>query len=169
METLSLSKPQFKSEISRWIDLAHRKRFYQYCDSYDSIVFDNIKRILDDGEAGAIAQAEKTGVYRFISDDIKNLPFIEMNYGNIRQNSIFFLIAVADVAKLLPDYESLLIEILQIKQYDQFSPSKRKQLKALIRNEYIAALQLKGVHYDKKVVSQKTSIDSILKKRINNP
>jgi predicted nucleic acid-binding protein len=165
MERLANNEPHFKSKITKWIDLSHRKSFYHYCDTFDSIVFDNVKRKLDIGEAGAIAQAEKTRVFWFISDDTKNISFIKQNYSNIKQHSIFFLIALADVSGLLPDYEGLLIDILHIRKYHEFTPEKRKRLKALIRNDYITALQLNGLNYNKKVVSQKTSIDTILKKR----
>lgn len=165
MERLANNEPHFKSKITKWIDLSHQKRFYHYCDTYDSIVFDNVRRKLDIGEAGAIAQAKETNVFWFISDDTKNISFVEQNYGNIKQHSIFFLVALADISGLLQDYESVLLDILHIRKYHKFTPQKRKQLKALIRREYTTALQLNGIHYNKKIVSQKTSIDTILKNK----
>lgn len=163
MKQLAVHNPNFKVKINKWIDLSHRKNFYYYCDTFDSIVYDNLKKVLDEGEAGAIAQAEKTRVSWFISDDTKNLPFIEKNFGHIKQRSIFFLIALADVSGLLANYENILIDVLRIQNYSEFKPSTRKKLKALIRSEYISALQLKGLSNDKKLISSKTSIDTILK------
>lgn len=162
MERLALKEPYYKSRINKWIDQSYRKNFYRYCDTYDLVIFDNVRRILDQGESGAIAQAEKTGVRWFISDDIKNTPFITENYGNIRVKSSFFLIALADISGYLPDYNKVLIEFLKIRKYSYFK-SKRKQFKKLLRDEYTEALKLYGLPYNKKRISEKTSIDTILK------
>jgi predicted nucleic acid-binding protein len=167
MEHLARNEPHFKSKIAKWIDLSHRNSFYHYCDTFDSIVFDSLIRRLDFGEAGAIAQAEKTNVFWFISDDIKNYSFVNQNFSHIRQHTIFFLVALADVSGLLQkyEYERVLIDILYIRKYKEFTPGKKKKIKAMIRSEYNAAIKLKGLHYYKKLVSQKTSIDTILKNK----
>ena len=166
MEQLGKKKLDFQSKINRWLDMSYRKSFYHYCDTFDSIVFDNVKKELDIGEAGAIAQAEKMRVSWFISDDIKNISFIEKNYSHIKQHSIFFLIALADVLELLPDYKSVLKDFLRVRGYKNFTSSKKRQLKALIRSDYIDALKLEGLNYNKKIVSQKTSLDRILQNKV---
>ena len=167
MESLANNEPQFRTRILKWIDQVNRKSFFHICASYDSIIFDTIKRKLDEGEAGAIAQAEKRGVYWFLSDDIKNIKFIKQNYGNIHQHSFFFLISLADILGLLPDYESVLIDFLEISRYNNRTENKKRNFKKHLRDEYIAALQMSGLHFNKKVVSQKTSISKILERKVS--
>lgn len=167
MERLAENEPSFRPKIMKWIDLSIRNSYYHYCNTYDSIIFDNARKYLDIGEAGAIAQAEKIKVVWFISDDTKNSSFISQNYPFLKQRSIFFLIALADIESLLPDYEAVLLDVLEIRKYHDFSPRKKRELKALIRGDYIDALKLKGLIYNRKIVSQKTSIDTIIKKKRN--
>ncbi len=135
MEKLAFNDARYKAKISKWIDKAHRKQFYHYCSDYDTIIFETIRRKLDDGEAGAIAQAERIGVFWFFSDDLKNIKFIQQNYGNIRQHSIFFLIALADIMSLLPDYETVLIDYLEILGYERFSAQKKRRFNGYVRSE----------------------------------
>ncbi len=163
IEVLMHLEPKFKAKINRWIDLSHRRSFYHYCDTYDSIVLALIREKLDEGEAGAIAQAEKTKVVWFISDDYKNSEFIWENYRNIRLHSTFFLIALADISGLLKDYEKVIVDFLRVMKYEKFKKSKKKNLKTLIRSDYIEALKLKGLRLDKRLVSKRTSIDTIFK------
>ncbi|OFX59612.1 MAG: hypothetical protein A2046_05265 [Bacteroidetes bacterium GWA2_30_7] len=163
MERLAQIEPQFLPKINKWIELSYRKSFYQFCDTFDSIIFETVSKKLDIGEAGAIAQAEKTRVRWFISDDIKNLPFITQNYNNIRVYSIYFLICLADISGLLADYNVVIKEFLAIRKYSYFNSKTRKQFKASLRYEYTEALKLYGISYNKKLISRKTSIDTILK------
>ncbi len=164
MEQLAQKNPYYKSRINKWIDQSHSKNFYHYCDTFSLVTLDILKKKLDAGESGAIAQAEKTRVYWFISDDIKNTSFINENYPNIKVYTVFFLIAIADIAGLILDYNKLLKEFLEIIKYDNFEKKKIKEFKKLLREEYKAALELYGFRYNKKRISEKTSIDTILKK-----
>ena len=168
MENYANFEIKFKSKILKWIDQSHQKNFYLYCDKFDSVILDNILKKLDRGEAGAIAQAEKIKVFWFISDDYKNIPFVKQNYEHIRQHSIFFMIALADILSLLADYDKLMVEILEIKDYKNFKISAKKDLKSLIRRDYIAAMKHLGIREDRKKVSIKCSIDTILKKNLEN-
>jgi predicted nucleic acid-binding protein len=160
MEPLAIREPK----IQKCINQAYKKQFYHFCDTFDLITLDFLRGKLDKGEASAIAQANKRQIPYFISDDIKNLTFLKENFSHIRQYSTYFLIALADVSGLLPNYEDVLAEFALLRCYDKFSAKTKKGFKIMLRNEYEAALQLKfGNNYNKKICYKKTSIDTILK------
>lgn len=164
MERFAFAKPEHKSKVLHWIDLSHQKRFYHYCDNYDSVVLDSLTRILDAGEAAAIAQAERTKVCWFISDDTKNDVFISENYKHIRCHSIFFLLALADSKGLIPDYEKTLAEILVIRKYEGFGKKSRTELRKKVKRDYQAAIIHLGLHRSNNAISKKVNLEYIFNK-----
>ncbi len=163
MELLSY-RSHYKARITQWADNIRSKRFYEMCNSYDPVVLEFARSIIDKGEADAVAQSKKTGVSVFISDDFECLPFINQNHGYLRCYSTYFLLSLADVQDLLPNYEIVLSEYLSLLRYSNMREKARKELKGRMRFEYQEALKVYGLENDKKRISKKTSLDTILKK-----
>lgn len=164
IEGIGITFPQHQNKIFYWTDQIRQNYFFKHCTTYDSVVFDFVKSKIDKGEADAVAQSQKTGIRLFITDDKKCLPFINENYNNIRTFSTFFLIALADIQGLLPDYERTIYEFHEVIQYNYFTKKTKKIHKAKLRYEYSEALRHFGISLDKKIVSKKTSLDTIFKK-----
>lgn len=140
-----------------------KNTFFKFCSDFDTIVHDRLIRTVDHGEADAIAQSERTNVRFFITDDQAATFIIKQDYQNIKTFSTFFLICIADVMKLLPDYNKAFSEFHDLIEYSKFNATTRKAHKAKLRNEYTQALKLTGKYSDKKIISAKTSVDTILK------
>jgi len=164
IEGLGIAHPQYQSKVFYWTDQIRQNYFFKHCTTYDSVVFDLVKSKIDKGEADAVAQSQKTGVRLFITDDKSCLPFINENYNNIRTFSTFFLIALADIQGILPDYEKTIYEFHEVISYASFNSKTKKTHKAKLRYEYSEALRYLGISLDKKIVSKKTSLDTIFKK-----
>ena len=141
-----------------------RGGFFQYCTDFDSIIHDTLIRRIHRGEADAVAQSEKTKVNYFITDDTKCCPFINANYPNVKTFSTFFLLCAADLMGLLVDYNKAFAEYHSVINYNNFNSKTRKQHKARLRFEYNEVLKMYNLHFDKKRISKKTSVDTILRK-----
>jgi predicted nucleic acid-binding protein len=163
LESLGSLDENYMQKILYWTDQIKQNYFYQFCSSYDSIVLDFLSGKIDKGEADAIAQSLKTGVSIFITDDKNCLEFIEDNYSHIKSYSTFFLISLADVHGLLPDYEKTVAEYHKIIGFNSFRKITKKLHLQKIRYEYIEAMKYLGINKDKKLISQKTSFLTILK------
>ncbi|MBI4649089.1 MAG: hypothetical protein HY738_21490 [Bacteroidia bacterium] len=163
MEKIAIDYPEYQSKIFYWSDQIRRNRYYKLCTTYDAIVYDFVKSRIDKGEAEAVAQSQKTGIRFFITDDLKCQPFIQEHYPSIKTYSTFFLLSIAEINGLLPDYKKVFKEYHQILNYQKFGISKKKKHKAKLRFEYTEAVKNFGFPYNKKEISEKTSVDKILK------
>ncbi|TAF74446.1 MAG: hypothetical protein EAZ53_08640 [Bacteroidetes bacterium] len=150
--------------VAKWIFDIPLNNFYHFCDSFDILVLEEVKKCLDLGESEAIAQSQQTGVIWFFSDDIKNKPFINKNFPNIKQHSFIFLIALSDILGLLPNYEIIINEVLAIRKYNKLKETKKKKLQKLIYEEYESAMKLMGVAKSEEILQKKSQIDEINKK-----
>ena len=157
--------PEYNQKISSWINSISSSRNFEHCSSYDSLVLDFARHSIDKGEAEAVAQAQKRGLKFFITDEKKCIPFIKKNYPDIRTFSSFFLIAVADLHDLVSDYDETIIEYHKILGYQNMTPKKKKEHKGILRQEYKSAMSLFSLNIDKKIISVKTSIDTICRNR----
>ncbi|HTB07233.1 MAG TPA: hypothetical protein VK806_09795 [Bacteroidia bacterium] len=158
---------QYANQIQYWIGQVQQNRFYSFCNSYDTLVYDTVRRYIDKGEADAIAQCEKTRVLHFITDDLDCIPYIKQHYSHIRINSTFFLIAIADIQGLIPNYEQTLLEYASILNYAAMTPATKRTHTRRLSTEYRQALQLLGNNYDEQLIYRKTGIATILRR--NNP
>lgn len=157
--------PHYQPKILYLSEQTRRNNYFKLCTSYDGFIYDEVKRFIDKGEADAIAQSAKTGVRLFITDDKKCQPFISEKYSHIKLHSTLFLIMIADASRLITneDYNKAFAEYHQIRGYHSFKSEKKRQHKAFLRKEYTSALQYLGFSHDKKLISQKTSVDTILR------
>ena len=156
--------PQFKTKIGKILKTITQSSFFQYCTDFDSIIHDSLIRKIHAGEADAVAQSEKTKVHYFITDDTKCISFINVNYPNLKTFTTFLLLCAADVMGLPFDYDKAFVDYHRIIDYDKFNKITRRQHKERLRFEYTEALKMYNLHFDKKRISQKTSVDTILKK-----
>lgn len=166
MELFGKNNPEYQSKIMYWGEQIRANNFFKLCNTYDRIVFDFVKSKLDKGEADAVAQSQRIGIKYFITDDRKCLPFINDNYKDIKTNSTFFLLSLADIIGIIPDYDSVFYEYHQLIMYDKFNKVTRKEHKARLRSEYKLAMKHYGLAHDSKLISTKTSVDTILRRRV---
>lgn len=127
MKHIAHKHPQYIRQLQHWKNQIESNRFFLFCHSYDSVVLEFAKKNIDKGEAEAVAQCMKRRIFHFITDDKKCLPFILKNYQNIRINSTFFLIAIADMHGLLNKYERTFSEYHSILNYQKMSLKKQRK------------------------------------------
>jgi predicted nucleic acid-binding protein len=140
---------------ARKITLDNKK--LELCQTYDTIILALYKGLknIDEGEAEAIAQAEKRQSRFFISDDEKCVEALKGKNLNIQIVSTLFLIALLDCLGLIPDYPRT------IQEYMNYKPLPKKGGKTYFRNQYKMALQYLGLYPDKKLLSVKTSFKEL--------
>jgi len=157
--------PEYQPRIMRLSEQTRANNYFKLCTSYDGFIYDEVKRFIDKGEADAIAQSAKTGVRLFITDDKECQLFILGKYSHIRLHSTFFIIMVADVSGLIrpEDYNNVFVEYHKIIKYEQFKSTTKREHKAFLRKEYASALEYVGFRNNKRVISNKTSVDTILR------
>ena len=126
--------------------------FLSLCTHYDSIRKAIIQterlRGIDEGEAEAIAQAEKIRVYTFLTDDARCIETVEQRFSHIRCYNTVFILAALDLNGFLKDRDQYFATLLKIR------PFKSSEL----REAYLRAAGHYGFRLDKKTLSHKSSI-----------
>lgn len=129
--------------------------FYKLCNSFDRVVFEFMKseEYIDEGEAEAVAQAERRQVYIFLTDDTKCIEILEKLKPHIRILDSLTLICTLDIRGYLPlDFSSCLAEL-----YTHYKFDSEK-----IRQSYQKASRFLGLTIDKKKMNKKISMKNIL-------
>ena len=130
------------------------------CDTYDPIIFDEVRKHIDDGEADAVAQSSIINVKLFITNDIKCQKYIREEYPHIRIHSIFLLIALSYFQSFFVDVETLMQELHQINNVSQKDALKKRVYRDMIRRDVIEALKMLGypIEKNKRRISYLTSL-----------
>lgn len=150
---------KYQKKILNWINDAQENKFFKYCTDRDHVTHDFLKKILDAGEADAMSQCIQKQSSWFITDDHEAVKKIKKyNFNVVPTYSTFYLIALADVNGLLPNYYEICKSYYQIIGFENFGVPKRKLHLQRIRAEYTAALKCMSFKIDKKVISKKTNI-----------
>jgi predicted nucleic acid-binding protein len=121
--------------------------FYRLCTTFDSIILGIAQSLVDPGEAEAIAQARKQNVYLFFTDDQNCREVIEEEFSWLRTMDTLSLIAMLDIAEVLPNAPDVWRSIYKMSGFDH------NQLKQAVNNAFF----LIGIRPDKKMVSEKAS------------
>ncbi len=131
----------------------------QLCTTYDSVVLSFIKdqQNVDNGEAEAIAQAQKRYIGLFFTDDDKCIRTLSPLYPNIRFVPTLYLIALLDVLGYLPNYDEVIREYFTYKPLPLQSKA-RKNEKEKFRSAYKNAVLHFNLSISKKDISKKTSL-----------
>lgn len=69
-----------------------------------------------------------------------------------------FLVALADVLQLLPNYEDVIIEILEIRKYKKLRQFKKDRLQDLLYHEYANAMKLMVVAPSIEILLKKSNV-----------
>jgi predicted nucleic acid-binding protein len=152
-------EPEADRKIQNYIkQIKPFKTGLQLCTTYDPVVFAILKtkQGVDKGEAEAIAQAERRGVFLFFTDDQRCADALQAHYTHIRFVSTLHLISLLDIMQLIVDYKIVLQEYFAYKPLPR-QVSSRKKMLAKFRKEYEDALSYFSLPIDKKLISQKTS------------
>ncbi len=154
------NKPLFYSKYPQLsIDLLEKiqpeGKIFRLCTTYDELLKLELSRVLDEGEAESIAQAQAIQSAIFVSDDSKaeknfnqmlkskNKPVVSEAFQFV---SSFFLIALLEAqSQFLPgDFESAKKEFYQIRNFNQLSEKKKDLLLSSCFRELKLAYQLLG-------------------------
>lgn len=123
------------------------ERKYRKCPHGEPIIYEELKALVDPGEAEAIAQINRIGANLFISNDLRaRKKLIETNYSHIRFFSTFYLIALADVYDILPNYPSAVEEYFSLLMVENMTKSKRLAFFEQMKLEYLEAIRRKGFY-----------------------
>ena len=127
------------------------------CTSVDELLLSELKTIIDQGEAEAIAQAEKISSNTFISDDSKAikrlLQFKKSSKGSLvspsfQMFSSFYLLALLHISALITDheYESAKAEMYGIRKWEKMRLGRQNDYFKTLCVEYTQAAILMGVN-----------------------
>lgn len=164
IERMGIKYPRLINQSQFWSNQIITGNIFKLCNTFDSVVMDFAKSRVDAGEAEAIAQSQETKVSYFITEEIKCLPFIKEYYSHIKTYSTFFLISLADLSGLLPNYNEIVKKyLIKVAHCDKRKPNKQKEISIKLRYEYAEAQRMLGFPKDKKLISQKTNIKNLLK------
>lgn len=137
-------------------------RKYRKCPHLEPVIYSELRSLVDQGEAEAIAQLRRLGANLFISNDtLAQKAIFESNYSDIRFYSTFYLIALADVSGFLPDYDQVVYEYFDLLKVHNMRKDTRLALFKQMRFEYLEALRRKGINPKNKNSKGKTNFSKI--------
>jgi predicted nucleic acid-binding protein len=125
---------------------------YKKCPHREPVIFSELLKVVDPGEAEAIAQLKRLGANLFISNDsLAEKTIIKSSYSDIRFYSTFYLIALADLSGFLPNYQEVVYEYFAVLMVEKMRKGTRLALFKRMKSEYKEALRRKGFNPDNKV------------------
>lgn len=140
----------------QWIlqRLKPEQGFYRLCNTYDSFVMITVENYkgIDKGEAETYAQLKRVQAHLIISDDKDFTAALKELDSSIKVYNTLHLICWLHVAGLLPDWESMIKNLHQLRSF------KSKEL----REAYIEIIQKFGLSVSKKEISAKCSLSKII-------
>jgi predicted nucleic acid-binding protein len=163
LENLTRSFPEFTARMEKLRNQIVRNNFFVHCHSFDSVVLEGALSHMQKGEAEAVAQCKKRRIRYFITDDFRCQTFIRKHHGDIETRSSFFLLAVADLHGLVPDYVEMFTQYHSIVRINDFGVRKRAQHQKRLIDEYSHAARLYGVRRTDAEIEGKTSLELLLR------